>query len=185
MSWLSLGEVEPTAEVAAVFAATRAKLGYVRVAQRLMANVPPVMVAQDGLSRSLMAGGETSLTAREREFLALIVSVENGCTACVFGHASRLRLETGDAFWVGTVEANYRHAQLTARERAMGDYAIKLTRTPAEMGPADLEPLRQAGLSETDIIYTAGIVAFFNLSNRINSGLGVVPNREAHEAGRG
>jgi len=183
LSWLRLEEPVPTPEIEAVFQGTRERIGYVRTAQRMMAVAPAVLVAQDNLSRSLMGPGE-HLTPKEKELLALVVSVENRCVSCIFGHASRLRALTRDAVWVGTVEANYRHADLSARERALADYAVKLTRTPGEVEEADLTLLRDAGLSELEIVYAAGIVAFFNLSNRVNSGLGVRANREAYEAER-
>lgn len=185
LSWLGLGDLAVCPpEVSAVFEATKSRIGFVRNAQRVMANAPAVMVAQDMLSRSLMQSGESSLSARERELIALVVSVENGCTACIFGHASRLRAVSGDAVWVANVEANYRHADLTGRERAMADYAIHLTRAPKDMLEDRLAPLRAAGLSDLDIIYVAAITAFYNFSNRINSGLGVTANSEAYLANR-
>lgn len=184
ISWLKLGLPETPPEVEEVFSITRERIGYVRTAQQVTAQMPAMLAAQDGLSRALMVGDASPLPPKERELIALVVSVENGCIACIFGHASRLRTITGDALWVGEVEANYRHARLSAREMAIADYATKLTRAPVDMREADLAPLRAAGLSEIEILHVAGVTAFYNMSNRINSGLGVQANEEAYLAGR-
>jgi uncharacterized peroxidase-related enzyme len=171
MSWLDLGEPKVTPEVQAVMDGTRSRLGYVRTGQTIAAHVPDAMVAQDGLSRGLMLG-DGPLSRKERELLALVVSVENRCMTCIFGHSSQLRLITGDPLWVGEVEANYRHARLTPREMALADYAVKLTRAPGDIR------------EDLGILYTAQIVAYYNFSNRFMSGIGVRPNPESYAAGR-
>ena len=183
MSWLDLGEPKITPEVQAVMDGTRSRLGYVRTGQTIAAHVPDAMVAEDGLSRGLMLG-DGPLSRKERELLALVVSVENRCMTCIFGHASQLRLITGDPLWVGEVEANYRHARLTPREMALADYAVKLTRAPGDVREEDLAPLRANGISDLGILYTAQIIAYYNFSNRFMSGLGVRPNPESYAAGR-
>lgn len=185
ISWLKLGAPDTgNPDVAAVFDRTKAAVGFVRNSQIAVAHKPNMLVAQEALSRSLMQDAESSLSQKERELIALVVSVENSCDACIFGHASKLRQITGNPVWVGEVEANYRHAELSARERTLADFAVRLTRTPGELGPADLDPLREQGLSETDILIAVGITAYFNLSNRINSAIGVKPNAEAYLAHR-
>jgi uncharacterized peroxidase-related enzyme len=85
---------------------------------------------------------------------------------------------------VARIEVNFRHADLSARERALADYAIRITRDPGEIEPADLDKLRQAGVSEAEILDAAGVAAYFNFSNRLNSALGVPPNDEAYAVGR-
>jgi uncharacterized peroxidase-related enzyme len=127
---------------------------------------------------------EGALSPRERELIALVVSVENRCEACVFGHAAALRQITGDAEWVATVEVNYRRAPLTARERALADYALKVTRAPAEIEPTDLQALRDAGVPEAGLLGAAAVAAYFNLSNRLNSALGIRANSQAYVAYR-
>lgn len=184
LSWLALGAAPSNPETEEVFKKTRERLGFVRNSQLVVAHRPRMLAAQEALSRSLMQDSDSSLSEKEREMIALVVSVDNSCDACIFGHSSQLRRITGDAVWVGEVEANYRRARLTARERAIADYAIKLTRAAAEVEPSDLDPLRKAGLSETDIIQVAGIAAYFNFSNRLNSGIGIKPNSEAYVANR-
>lgn len=184
VSWIKLGEAPSTTEVKGVFQRALDRLGFVRNAHYTIAHKQKFLVAQEGLLRSLMGDEDSSLTTKERELIALVVSVENTCDACIFSHSSLLRAVVGDAVWVGEVTANYRRAALSERERAITDYAIKVTRAAAEIEPSDMDVLRKVGLSETDIIHLVGIAAYFNFSNRVNSGLGVRPNSEAYKANR-
>ena len=183
-TWLNLGAATPTPELQKVYDATAARIGYVRNSQIAMAGTPDVVIALDGLSRALMKDDANTLTPKERELIALVASAQNNCVSCVFTHAARLRAITGDPIWTAVVEVNYRHADLTSRERAMADYTWKLTATPAEVDEADLAPLRNEGIAERDIFYIIAITSYFNLSNRIMSGLGIKPNAEAYHGGR-
>lgn len=184
-SWLRLPPIPaPAQAVTDLLAASEAKLGYLRHGQRVQSHWPALLFALEGLSRTLKDDGN-ALPARERELLALVVSVENRCEACVFSHAAQLRQITGDPVLVGTIEVSWRRAALSPREAALAAYAEKLTRRPAEVEPADLDALRVAGLSEAAILEAAAVVAYFNLSNRLNSGLGIAANAEAYLAHRG
>lgn len=184
-SWLDLPPAPPTPELDALFDRTREKLGYVRHSQRATAHRPALTLAQDALSRAVNGDAPGGLSRRERELLALVVSAENRCIPCVFGHAAALREASGDPAWVAQAEANYRHAGLTPKERALADFALLITRAPGEIEPHHLGPLRAAGLAEAQIIDAAAIAAYFNFSNRLNSALGVPPNLEAYAAHRG
>ncbi|MCC6306029.1 MAG: peroxidase-related enzyme [Rhodobacteraceae bacterium] len=184
MSWVRIAPATPSPELQKVFEATRARLGYVRNSQIFMAGMPEVPIALDGLSRTLMKEGAGGLSAREKELIALVASVENACVSCTFTHAARLRAISGDPLWTAVVASNYRHAELSPRERAIADYAFRLTAAPAAIDEADLAPLRAAGIAETDIFYVIAITAYFNMTNRLLSGLGMKPNREAFEASR-
>jgi uncharacterized peroxidase-related enzyme len=185
LSWLRLAKRAPVSPaMREIFEVTEAKLGYVRNQQRVFAHKPSIFAALAQLSAAVTQDKESALTSLERELIALVVSAENRCEACVFGHAAALRGLTGDPEWVATIEVNYRRAKLTERERALADYAVKLTRAAAEVEPADLNLLRDAGVSETGILEAASVAAYFNLSNRLNSGLGIRANREAYAAHR-
>ncbi|WP_424139596.1 peroxidase-related enzyme [Roseomonas chloroacetimidivorans] len=183
-SWLNLPGPPPSAEVEAVLDRTKEKLGYVRNGQTALLARPELVLAQDALSRAVNANPASTLSPRERELIALVVSSENRCEPCVLGHASALRGITGDAFWVERVQVNHRHAPLSVRERALADYALAITRAPGAIEPDDLGRLRAAGLSEAEILDAAAIAAYFNFSNRINSAIGVAPNPEAYAAHR-
>ena len=80
------------------------------------------------------------------------------------------------------IAADYTQAPLTPRERAILDYAAKLTRTPAKMREADLDPMREAGLSDAAILDAAMITAYFAYVNRIADGLGVAIESDDDEA---
>ena len=83
------------------------------------------------------------------------------------------------------VSANYRHADLTPRERAICDFAVKVARDSAALEAADLESLKRHGFSESDIWDIGSIAAFFSLSNRMANMSAMRPNREFYTMGRG
>ena len=184
-SWLNLPEAAPThPQVLAIFAETKTKIGYIRNQQRVLSHKPGVLTALTALGDAVVRDPAGELSPRERELIALVVSVENRCEACVFGHAAALRGHSGNAEWVATIEVNYRRAGLVPRERALADFALKVTRAPAEVEPEDLQALRDAGIGEVGIIEAAAVAAYFNLSNRLNSALGIHANGEAYRANR-
>jgi uncharacterized peroxidase-related enzyme len=128
-SWLRLGDTPPASpHTEAIFAATRDAIGYVRHQQRVLAHKPGLLAAVTALGDAIVRDADGVLSPREPEVIALVVSAENRCEPCVFGHAAALRGQSGDAEWVATIEVNYRRATLTSRERALADYALKLTR---------------------------------------------------------
>jgi uncharacterized peroxidase-related enzyme len=184
VSWLRLPPAAPDAAAQALLERTRARLGYVRHGQTALLHRPALVLAQDALSQAVNHDPDSGLSRTERELIALVVSSENRCQPCVLAHAAALRELTGDAFWVEQVIVNHRHAGLSGRERALADYALRVTRDPGGLEAEALEPLRAAGLSELDILDAAAIAAYFNFSNRINSALGVPPNEEAFDAHR-
>jgi uncharacterized peroxidase-related enzyme len=183
-SWLRLPPATPDAAVQALLDRTCAKLGYIRHGQAALLHRPAVVLAQDALSQAVNHDAESGLSRTERELIALVVSSENRCQPCVLAHAAALRELTGDAFRVEQVTINYRHAGLSGRERALADYALRVTHDPGGLEAEALEPLRAAGLAELDILDAAAVAAYFNFSNRINSALGVPPNEEAFAAHR-
>lgn len=100
-------------------------------------------------------------------------------------HGAALRVVSKNPYVADEVVADHRHAELTARERAIVDFAVKVTREPAAVDDADLERLRAQGLGEADIWDAGAVAAFFNLSNRMASLADLRPNREFHTMGRG
>jgi uncharacterized peroxidase-related enzyme len=184
ISWVDLPATAPAPEAAAILAATEARIGYARNQQHVLAHKPAILAAVTALGDAVVRDEAGVLSPRERELIALVVSVENRCEACVFAHAAALRGHSGDAEWVATIEVNYRRAELSARERALADYALALTRAPAEVEPAQLDTLRGVGLSELGIVEAAAVSAYFNLTNRLNSGLGIRANSQAYRASR-
>lgn len=114
-----------------------------------------------------------SLPQIERTLIATIVSSTNRCVACLTAHGHTLGELMGDHARAKRIGINYRHAPLSARERAIADYAVKLTKTPAEVDHVDVDALRAVGLSDQEIYQVAEITAMFNFTNRIVSGVGL------------
>ena len=124
------------------------------------------------------------LSLAERELLAVVVSALNGCTYCAVSHGAALRVFLEDAQTADLVGVNWRQAPLSARHQAMARYAELLTRHPDQVGRDDLAPLREVGLGDHEIVELVQIVGMFNMTNRVSSALGMVPNAEYFSQGR-
>jgi uncharacterized peroxidase-related enzyme len=133
---------------------------------------------------NLLVNKDGHLSNADRELLAVVVSSVNRCTYCEISHGAALRTFTGDAVRADLVASNLRQAGLPERESVMCAYAEKLTLHPAEVTEADLEPLRVVGLDEHQIVELVQVVGMFNLTNRVSTALGFVPNPEYHEQAR-
>jgi uncharacterized peroxidase-related enzyme len=100
-------------------------------------------------------------------------------------HGAALRVLGKNPYVADQVSAHHHDAELTPREHAIAELAVKLTVNPASVEAADLDRLRAHGLSDADIWDVGAIAAFFNLSNRMASLAGLRPNREFYSMGRG
>jgi uncharacterized peroxidase-related enzyme len=127
---------------------------------------------------------ESGLTKLEREMVAVVVSSANRCYYCLAAHGAAVRLLSGDAELGEMLALNFRVAELDARQRAMLDYAWKLTSTPWLIDETDRTGLRAAGFSAEDAFDLTETVGLFNLSNRMASGTDMMPNPEYHRAAR-
>ena len=121
---------------------------------------------------------ESGLSKLEREMVAVVVSAANRCYYCLTAHGQAVREMSGDASLGELLVMNYRVAKLTRKQRAMLDFAHKLTMTPAEVGAADRKALRGAGLSERDIWDLSSVAGFFNMTNRLATATDMMPNEE-------
>jgi uncharacterized peroxidase-related enzyme len=128
--------------------------------------------------------GESELSKVEREMIAVAVSAQNHCYYCLTSHGAALRLRTKDPVLADQIAANYRAASLTARQRAMLDFAYKITVESAECGTEDIERLRAHGFSDAGIWDIVEIAGFYNFTNRLSNALGLRPNVEYHRLGR-
>ena len=133
---------------------------------------------------NLLVNKEGHLSNADRELLAVVVSNVNRCTYCVISHGAALRTYTEDERTADLVAVNWRQAGLPERESAMAAYAEKLTLHPADVVEEDLEPLRKVGLDDHQIMELVQVVGMFNLTNRVSSALGFVPNAEYHSQSR-
>ena len=127
---------------------------------------------------------ESGLSKLEREMIAVVVSSINRCWYCQVAHGAAVRQLSGDPKLGEAMVMNYRVADLDARQRAMLDFAEKVTKTSAEVEEADRQALREVGFSDRDIFDIASVVGFYNMSNRVASATGMVPNEDYHAAHR-
>lgn len=130
--------------------------------------------------------GDSGLSEAEREMIAVTVSSVNRCEYCIVSHSASLRVLTGDEMLVDQLAINYRRAHgLTPKQRAMLDYAVRITEASYLIEERDLAALRKAGWQDEDIADIAETAATFNFSNRMANALGWVPNELYHSLGRG
>jgi uncharacterized peroxidase-related enzyme len=124
--------------------------------------------------------GESGLSKLEREMIAVAVSSQNRCYYCLAAHGAAVRQYSGNPLLGEQMVMNYRAARLSKRQRAMLDFAVKLTAQPANVEEADRERLRRAGFSERDIWDIGAVTGFFNMSNRIAAATDMRPNLIYH-----
>src|SRR6266567_425213 len=152
---------ELPAEVADEIGDVAKRIGFVPNVARLLAVTPSHFVGWWTYFDELMRG-PSGLTKTQREMIAVVISAESHCPYCATAHAAALRLRTKDPALVDRLAINYRHVALDPRDRAMLDFAVKLTKTPEECGQNDLERLRQAGYTDEDILHIVEVTAIFN-----------------------
>ena len=126
----------------------------------------------------------SGLSKLEREMIAVAVSSANRCYYCLVAHGQAVRRLSGDPQLGEMIALNYRVAKIDRRQRAMLDFAWKLTTAPHLVDDDDRDALRREGLSEEDIFDLAETAAFFNLSNRMASATDMMPNPEYHRLDR-
>ncbi len=126
----------------------------------------------------------SGLSKLEREMIAVVVSSANHCYYCLVAHGQAVRQLSGDPELGEMLVMNYRVAKLDPRQRAMLDFAWKLTVTPHLVIDEDRDRLRAVGLGSEDIFDLADTIGFFNLSNRMAIGIDMMPNREYHGMNR-
>jgi uncharacterized peroxidase-related enzyme len=128
--------------------------------------------------------GQSGLSKLEREMIAVAVSSVNHCYYCLTAHGAAVRQISGDPKLGEMMVMNYRAADLDPRRKAMLDFAVKLTESPAGIEETDREGLRAAGFSDRDIWDIASTAAFFNMSNRMAAAVDMRPNDEYHAMAR-
>ena len=126
----------------------------------------------------------SGLSKLEREMIAVAVSSQNRCYYCLTAHGAAVRSFSGDPVLGELMVMNYRAARLSNRQRAMLDFAVKLTEKPWEVEEEDRDRLRRAGFSARDIFDISAVAAFFNMSNRVASATDMRPNPIYHGQAR-
>ncbi|MBJ3776752.1 peroxidase-related enzyme [Acuticoccus mangrovi] len=125
-----------------------------------------------------------NLTKAEREMIVVATSGLNQCQYCVVAHGAILRIRAKDGLVADQVATNYRKADITDRQKAMLDFAVKVSAEAYGVGDADFERLKAHGFSEDDAWDIAAIAAFFGLSNRMANVTNMRPNAEFYTMGR-
>lgn len=183
-AWLAVpSAVNLPEEVAAEIGPIAAKIGFVPNVARVLAITPGHFLRWWAYFDELMRG-PSGLSKTQREMIAVVISAEGHCPYCVAAHAAALRLRTKDAALVDRLAVNYRHVDLPRQDRAMLDFAVKLTREPETCEEGDVVGLRGAGFGDEEILHIVEIVAIFNYNVRMAGATGLFPNPEYHELGR-
>jgi uncharacterized peroxidase-related enzyme len=128
--------------------------------------------------------GNSGLSTLEREMIATVVSAQNRCFYCLTVHGAAVRQLAGDPVLGEMMAMNYRAARLSKRQRAMLDFAVRLTIEPWAIEESDRALLRVAGFSDRDIWDIAAVAAFYNMTNRLASATDMRPNAAYHAMAR-
>ena len=138
----------------------------------------------DALMVPESVGRESGLTKGEREMIVTTTSAANKCLYCVVAHGAILRIYEKKPLVADQVAINHRKADISPRQRAMLDFALKVCDHSDQVEDADFAALHAHGFNDEDIWDIAAITAFFGLSNRMASFSGMMPNPEFYLMGR-
>jgi uncharacterized peroxidase-related enzyme len=180
---LQLPAEKLTYEMAAYFAKCEEKLGFVPNVLKAYAFDMAKLSAFVGMYNDLMLA-PSGLSKLEREMIAVAVSAHNRCYYCLVAHGAAVRALAGDPALGELMVMNYRAARLSPRERAMLDFAVKLSAEPWRVEEEGRAALRHAGFTDRDIWDIAAVAGFFNMSNRIASATDMRPNSVYHGQAR-
>lgn len=143
------------------------KAGFIPNVFLTLAHRPAEFRAFFAYHDAIMEREGCTLTPAEKEMIIVATSSANGCQYCVVAHGALLRVFAKEPLLADQIAINYLHAPLNEKQRAMLDFAIKLSRTPEQICDRDYQLLYQVGYNDEDIWDIAGITAFFGLSNRM------------------
>jgi len=165
-------------------AAVQEKAGFVPNVFLVLAHRPDEFRAFFAYHDALMEK-PGNLTKAEREMIVVATSNANQCQYCVIAHGAILRIRAKNPLVADQVAINYRKADITPRQKAMLDFALKVSQSAHEVGEGDFETLRGHGWSDEDAWDITAIAAFFGLSNRMANVTSMRPNDEFYTMGRG
>ena len=163
--------------------AVQEKSGFVPNVFLALANRPDEFRAFFAYHDALMEK-EGGLTKGEREMIVVVTSAHNQCIYCVVGHGAILRIREKNPQLADQIASNYRKADITPRQKAMLDFALKVSKSSHEISNADIENMRELGFSNDDIWDIGAISALFALSNRMANLTSMRPNDEFYLLGR-
>lgn len=176
---LDLPMAELDAANEAYFEKCRTKIGFVPNVLQAYAFDLAKLSAFSAMYNDLMLA-PSGLSKLEREMIAVAVSSVNRCYYCLTAHGAAVRQLSGDPVLGEQLVMNYRAARLDPRQRAMLDFAVKLTERPHEVEEADRATLRNVGFTGRDIWDIGAVTGFFNMTNRLASATDMRPNESYH-----
>ena len=171
------------ADLQARIVEVQAKTGFIPNVFLVLAHRPDECRAFFAYYDALMLR-DGGLSKAEREMIVVATSAANGCPYCVVAHGAVLRIYAKNPILADQLAVNYRHADVTPRQRAMLDFAAKMARRPEEIEEADVQTLRGEGFSDEDIWDIGAITALFAMSNRLAHLTTMRPNDEFFALGR-
>jgi uncharacterized peroxidase-related enzyme len=184
ISWFPMPDEEALPEnLQKLFRKAQENLGFVPNVFRVMSFRPERLSAWFAHYKQLHEPTE-NLNAAEREMIAVAVSMANGCLYCLVAHGAALREALGDPVQGDRITLDYKRAGLDQKMLAVLDYAVKLTVTPRECSPADIEHLKSLGLTIEEVWDVIEIAAMYNFTNRVAHATGMMPNPEYHAMAR-
>ena len=163
--------------------AVQEKSGFVPNVFLALANRPDEFRAFFAYHDALMEK-EGGLTKGEREMIVVATSAHNQCIYCVVAHGAILRIREKNPQLADQIASNYRKADITPRQKAMLDFALKVSKSSHEISNADIEDMRELGFSNDDIWDIGAISALFALSNRMANLTSMRPNDDFYLLGR-
>lgn len=169
----------------------RARILKVQEKSGFIPNVFLMLAYRPAEFRAFMAYHDTlmdkpeGLTKAEREMIVVAVSSLNQCQYCVIAHGAILRIRARSPLIADQIAANFRKADITPKQKAMLEFAVKVTQRANEVEEADSAALRALGFSDDEIWDIAAIAAFFGMSNRLANFTSLRPNDEFYGMGRG
>lgn len=172
------------ADIQATILAVQEKAGFVPNVFLTLAHRPAEFRAFFAYHDALMLKETGSLSKAEREMIVTATSARNGCLYCVVAHGALLRIYSKNALIADQVAVNHLKADITPRQKAMLDFAIKVCLHSDEVNDADYALLAGHGFDDEDVWDIAAITAFFGLSNRIANVISMRPNDEFFLMGR-
>lgn len=171
-------------DIRQVILAVQEKAGFVPNVFLTLAHRPAEFRAFFAYHDALMLKETGSLTKADREMIVTATSARNHCLYCVVAHGALLRIYAKQPLVADQVAVNHLKADITPRQKAMLDFAIKVCERSHDVNDADYADLRTHGFDDEDIWDIAAITAFFGLSNRMANAISMRPNDEFFLMGR-
>ena len=172
------------ADIREIILAVQEKAGFVPNVFLTLAHRPAEFRAFFAYHDALMLKETGNLSKADREMIVTTTSAKNDCLYCVVAHGALLRIYAKNPLVADQVAVNHLKADITPRQRAMLEFAVKVCMNSSAVGEDDYQLLYGHGFDDEDIWDIAAITAFFGMSNRIANSIGMRPNEDFYLMGR-